>query len=161
MPPGTCVHTPADCSSSWACWGPRALPYVLASKTSSGLSIQRVFSMHRSLPRSFYASLPPEGMKGHMLIMQRVMMYTTSSPVDPVSHSRSVLSVEMISMSCSLRVTPPSNESATLPTLPVHNPIFHIQPVNLNSDVPCSCAWLPPAAGPEGEGGFPAYRNLP
>lgn len=60
MPAGARMHTPADFGSSLASWGPRALPYVLASETTSGLNIHRVFffSTQQTLQRSFCASVP-------------------------------------------------------------------------------------------------------
>lgn len=120
MPAGPCMHTPADSGSSQTIWGPRALPYVLAFQISSVLSIKTVFFMNQTLQRPFKASLTLEGMQRHRLkgiTVPEVFCKPTVSLMQYVIYRG-------ISTSCSCSLTPLSHESATLPTLPMHNPIF-------------------------------------
>lgn len=93
---------------------------------------------------------------------ERVTLSPKSSPVDPGAHSCSVRSVEVISTSCSLSVSPRSHEFTTLLTLPMCKPVFQKQPKNLTSALPRSSAChAGSSTGPEGEGGLPACGNLP
>lgn len=152
------MHTPADCSSSQASWGPRALPYVLASKTSSGLSSGLFYESN--FAKIFSFKYPMGGQDG-TAANKRVTLSPKSS-LDPGAHSCSVRSIEVISTSRSFSATPCSHEFTTQPTLPTRKPIFQKQPKNLTFALPRSSACCAgSSAGPEGEGGLPACRSLP
>lgn len=163
MPAGARMHTPADFGSSLASWGPRALPYVLASETTSGLNIHRVFfSLPSELCKDLFVQVSPsEGTQGH-----RLKGWHCTHSLLLQSHRTSL--PERATYTDDFHLSAPS--VFLLPLMNLHRcqlsqPTTQFSRHN-QSPSPLICLAAVPgmqarAAGPEGAGGLPACRNLP